>query len=116
MLGEQAIAGIVTGLIQQHKIDKWCRLLIGCALSGVLSFASTWGAGGITHMLAGMPWGLSLALGFCEGLITSAAIVFWKFHKDPLAKGISISVPASLEMKANEILQKEGVTTAEGNK
>ena len=116
MIGETALAGVITGLIQQHKIDKWARLLIGLTLSGACTFSFTWGSFGITHILAGTAWPIALALGFCEGLITAAAITFWKFSKDPLAKNISLSVPAGVEMKAREILQHDGVTTVEGKK
>lgn len=116
MIGEQALAGVITGLITQHKLDKWARLLIGCALSGALTFSFAWGSGALAHIAAGIPWPLALAMGFCEGLIASAAVVFFKFRHDPLTKGISISVPAGIESAEREILQKQNITTIEARK
>lgn len=111
MIGEVAIGAVITGLIQTHKLDKWGRLLIGCALSGTLTFAFVWGSGALGHIASGTVWPLSLAMGFCEGLVASAAVVFFKFRRDPLTKGVSISVPAGVEAAEQEILRREGITT-----
>lgn len=116
MIGEQALAGVITGLIQTHKLDKWCKLILECFFSGACTLAFVWGSGSIGHMMAGMPWGLSLAMGFCEGLMSSAAIVYFRFRQSKLTKGMSISVPAAIEAKEREILQKQGITTAQGDK
>lgn len=116
MIGETAIAGVVTGIIQNHKLDKWGRLLIGCALSGACTFSFVWGSGALSHITAGIAWPLALAMGFCEGLIASAAVVFFKFRHDPLTKGISISVPGGIEATEQEILQKQGMTTFNAKK
>ena len=113
MIGETALVGAINAWLTQRKIDKWARLLIGCALSGACTMASVWGSGGIAHIMAGTPWPVSLALGFCEGLISASAIVFFKFRHDPVTKDMSISVPAALEAAEREILEKEGITTFE---
>lgn len=107
---------LILGLIKQHKINNWCKLGISCAVSGFCSFASAWGAGGIAHMSAGMPWIPALAFGFCEGLIVMAAMVFFRFTHDPLAKGIRASVPASVLTEQNRILEHETVVTVESGK
>lgn len=113
-----ASAGVslILGLIKQHKINDWCKLGISCAVSGFCTFASAWGAGGIAHLAAGMAVFPALAFGFCEGLISMSAVVFFRFTHDPLAKGIRASVPASVIIEQNRILEKESIETQEGGR
>jgi hypothetical protein len=116
MFGEQFAASLIVGLKQNFQIDKWGKLLIGTIISGACTFSFAWGSGTLTHLMAGtnVPW--SLAAGFAEGLVSSAAIVYFKFSTDPLTKGMSISVPSGLEIEQNKILQKQGITTVQGKK
>lgn len=107
---------LILGLIKQHKINDWCKLAISCMVSGFVTFASVWGAGGIAHLTAGMAVFPSLAFGFCEGLISMAAIVFYRFTRDPLSKGIRASVPASVLAEQDRILERETIVTQEGGK
>lgn len=104
------------GLIKAHRTNEWLKLLISCHFSGFCTFFFVWGTGGIAHLRAGMPMPPALAFGFCEAMISMAAIVYFRFTRDPLAKGIKISVPGAARAKLDETLEKENVVTAESGK
>jgi hypothetical protein len=114
MLGEQAIAGIITGIIRNHKLDQWGRLLIGAAASGICSFFGSLGTAGLAHLVAGQPPIVALAFAFFEACLASAAVVFWLWTRNPLSKHIPISVPTSVEIEANKILTNQGITSFGG--
>lgn len=116
MIGETAIAGIITGIIQTHKLDRWGKLIISVLFSGLITFMVAWGAGGIGHILAGSAVSMSLALGFCEGLTASAAIMWFRLTGDELAKGMRFSAPGIIIQYLQTMLQKQSVVTQEGGK
>ena len=116
MIGETAIAGVITGLIQTHKMDKWGKLIISTCFSGLITFMVSWGSGGLAHMLSGTPWPVSIALGFCEGLTASAAIMWFRLTGDELAKGIRFSAPGIIIQYLRNVLMKQSVVTQGGGK
>jgi hypothetical protein len=111
MIGETAIATIITNLIHQHKVDAWARLIIGVSFSAMCTFAGVSGSGGLAHLLSGTDAWKSIAMGIMEGLIASSATAFWLWTRNPLSKNIPIAVPSQIEIAANQILEKEGITS-----
>lgn len=116
MIGEIAIANIITGIIRTHKIDKWGRLIIGCMMSGFMTFAGTTGAGGLAHIATGSSPSMAFVLGMFEGLMASAATVFYLWVRNPLSKDIPIAIPTSIEKESIRIQQEQGMTTFGGDK
>ena len=113
MIGETAVVGIVNAWLTSRKIDKWARLLLSCGASAFCTGGSIAGAGIIAHISAGQCPGIAITLGFAEGMIASAAIVFNIWRRSPLTKGMPITVPRSLEQAEQVILQSEGMVTHE---
>jgi len=111
MIGETAIAGIITGIIRTNKMDQWARLILSVLASGSVTFLTTMGAGGLAHLNAGLRPSLALAFAFFEACGTTAGIIWFKWLHDPLTKGMALSAPGSVLADQNKILLEQSIVT-----
>ena len=82
----QGVAAGITGLIAQHKINEWAKLIFTLALSGFNTFLLTSGASLVAHRPAWEACG--------SGMILSAVVTTALFRRSPLTKGMLIMLPA----------------------
>lgn len=116
MIGETAIAGIITGLIRTHKIDQWAKLILSMGGTAFVTFFGTFSTVGLSTLAAGrgLPEAFGWALFTAAG--SMAAITFFGWTRSPLTKGIPISAPGSVVETQNKILRDQNVVTWEGKK
>jgi hypothetical protein len=113
MLGEVAIAGIITGIIRTHKIDRWARLILSCSASAICTWWGTFGMAGLAHLASGQ--GFTVAAGYAtfEASLSTAAIVWFVWRRSDLTKGMMIAAPAFVEQREREILEHETIASVE---
>ena len=111
MIGEVAIATVITNLIHQHKVDQWVRLLLSIWASATVTFLTTLSAGGLTHLNTGMRPSLAFTFGVLEACGATAGIIWFRWTHDPLTKGMAISAPASAVSDQNKILTDQSIVT-----
>lgn len=97
-------------------LNRCAKVATTLSATAVATWFGTFGAAGLSHFQTGSSIPVSLFLALCEScLATSAVILFW-WRRSPLTKDLSISVPSGVEAAQNEMLQKQGITTAPGGK
>jgi len=82
-------------------------------MSGLVTLVGVCGAGIITHIETGSNPNIALVLGFAEGLLASAAVVFNLWRRSELTKSIPLTVPRAVEQEETEILRDQGMITLE---
>lgn len=113
MLGEVAIAGIITGIIRTHKIDRWARLILSCSASAFCTFAGTLGTAGLAHLATGQAFAVAFGYAVFEASLSTAAIVWFVWRRSDLTKGMLLAAPAFVEQREREILEHETIASQE---
>jgi hypothetical protein len=111
MLGETAVATVITNLIHQHKVDQWSRLLLSVTASALTTFFGVFGLTGIGLLAAGKPLSWSIVYSIFQASVAMAAIALFRWRSSPLTKDLPISVPGSVNVVADKILQEQNVVT-----
>lgn len=116
MIGEIAIATIVTNLIHAHKVDAWTRLLLSVTASALTTFVGVFGLTGIGLLAAGKPLSWSITYSVFQGSVAMAGVALFRWRSSPLTKDMPISVPGDVNQAADKILQEQNIVTYNADK
>ena len=114
MFGEIAIVGVINSVITQHKIDRWCKLIVSSIFTGFCTGTGVFGAAVVAHLSAGQRPGLAVAYASGEACIAVAGVTAFAWQYSDLTKGMTLSIPSSVEQAEHAILEQQGITTIPG--
>ncbi len=92
----QGIAAVVTGLVHEHNVDKYAKLILTMAVAGFCGYYAARGSTAPMVFKAGLPVAAADFLGRCAGYAAMAVIV-WRTWKANLPKGTTAVTPPGID-------------------
>ena len=92
----------IAGIVSAYKLDKWCKVIISCAIAAFIAFWGTLGISGGAMLAATKSPAFSLATAFFTACLVMAAAVLSTIRKSGTWKDLSIVLPPELETVLEE--------------
>lgn len=89
------LGGIISGIIREHNLDKYARMVLAMAVAGFVAYYATNGATGVVLVQAGKDVSVAGFLARCAGYTAMASAVWttWSRNKP---KGVETPAPPGL--------------------
>jgi hypothetical protein len=93
--------GFISGIVHEHNLDKWARLVLACVMAAFGSYYIGYGVSAPLVFKAGLPIVAAEFLGRCAGcvLMGSAVILTWKKNAP---KGAELVLPGPVQDALNK--------------